>query len=227
MIASAKEIDALNITLFNSCINFTNVHLCNYCTKIFIIVNACVCRRSVDNKALILSYPILSAQPRGGTPVPVHLSIIQTVEFRTPLLLPLYSMDNTVFIPGVPFYSTQIPEILVRKQMEQTILVRFGQNIWQHLLRWSTLDRPTGMTEMTLSIWHNCCHCYCSSVPCLQVPTQTHSGLGLTSVQLECSVPLGVWNFQNFEQEFLLNGTHHKARCGWHSSAVTWDDKRF
>ena len=55
MIASVKEIDALNITLFNSCINFTNVHLCNYCTKIFvIIVNTCVCRRSVDNKALIL-----------------------------------------------------------------------------------------------------------------------------------------------------------------------------
>ena len=63
MIASAKEIDALNITLFNSCINFTNVHLCNYCTKIFVIfVNACVCRRSVDNKALILSYPILMRQ---------------------------------------------------------------------------------------------------------------------------------------------------------------------
>ena len=57
----AKEIDALNITLFNSCINFTNVHLCNYCTKIFVIVvNTCVCRCSVDNKALILSYPILS-----------------------------------------------------------------------------------------------------------------------------------------------------------------------
>ena len=57
MIASAKEIDALNITLFNSCINFTNVHLCNYCTKIFVtVVNTCVCRRSVDNKALILSY---------------------------------------------------------------------------------------------------------------------------------------------------------------------------
>ena len=54
MIASAKEIDALNITLFNSCINFTNVHLCNYCTKIFVIVvKTCVCRRSVDNKALI------------------------------------------------------------------------------------------------------------------------------------------------------------------------------
>ena len=60
MIACAKEIDALNITLFNSCRNFTNVHLCNYGTKIFIIVvNTCVCRRSVDNKALIL---ILSYQ---------------------------------------------------------------------------------------------------------------------------------------------------------------------
>ena len=61
MIACAKEIDALNITLFNSCINFTNVHLCNYYgTKIVIIVvNTCVCRRSVDNKALIL---ILSYQ---------------------------------------------------------------------------------------------------------------------------------------------------------------------
>ena len=58
MIASAKEIDALNITLF-SCINSTNVHLCNYCTKIFVIVvNTCVCRRSVDNKAVILSYPV-------------------------------------------------------------------------------------------------------------------------------------------------------------------------
>ena len=38
------------------CINSTNVHLCNYCTKIFVIVvNTCVCRRSVDNKAAILS----------------------------------------------------------------------------------------------------------------------------------------------------------------------------
>ena len=56
MIASAKEIDALNITLF-SCINSTNVHLCNYFTKIFVIVvNTCVCKRSVDNKAVILSY---------------------------------------------------------------------------------------------------------------------------------------------------------------------------
>jgi len=68
MIASAKEIDALNITLFNSCINFTNVHLCNYCTKIFVIVlNTCVCRRSVDNKALILSYPIHTSSSNSMT----------------------------------------------------------------------------------------------------------------------------------------------------------------
>ena len=116
---------------------------------------------------------------------------------------------SKVWVQGHLLIQLQILEILVRKQMEQTILVRFGQNIWQHLWRWST-----GMTEMTLSIWNNCCPRYCSSVPCLQVPTQTHSGLGLRSVQLECTVPLGVWNFQNFKHEFLLNGTHHKARCG-------------
>ena len=73
MIASAKAIDVFIITLFNSCINFTNVHLCNYCTKIFVIVvNTCVCRRSVDNKALILSYPI-SEQRREPTTNSTHI----------------------------------------------------------------------------------------------------------------------------------------------------------
>ena len=60
--------------------------------------------------------------------------------------------------------------------MEQTILIWFCQNIWQHLWRWSTLDCPTaGMTEMTLSIWHNCCPRYCSSVPSAykQLPKHT------------------------------------------------------
>ena len=57
VIACGKEKDALNITLSN-CINSTNEHLCNYCTKIFVIVvKTCVCRRSVENKAAILSYP--------------------------------------------------------------------------------------------------------------------------------------------------------------------------
>ena len=73
MITSAKAIDVLIITLFNSCINFTNVHLCNYCTKIFVIVvNTCVCRRSVDNKALILSYPI-SEQGREPSTNSTHI----------------------------------------------------------------------------------------------------------------------------------------------------------
>ena len=57
VIACRKEEDALNITLSN-CINSTNVHLSNYCTKIFVIVvKTCVCRRSVENKAAFLSYP--------------------------------------------------------------------------------------------------------------------------------------------------------------------------
>ena len=65
------------VTLFNSCINFTNVHLCNYCTKIFVIVvNTCVCRCSVDNKALILSYPILIvSSPPSPPPTPPYLNL--------------------------------------------------------------------------------------------------------------------------------------------------------
>ena len=67
MIASAKEIAALNITLFNSRINFENIHLCNYCTKIFvIIVNTCVYRRSVDNKALSIYLSIYQCNAGGG-----------------------------------------------------------------------------------------------------------------------------------------------------------------
>ena len=63
----------------NSCINFTNVHLCNYCTKIFvIIVNTCVCRRSVDNKALILSYPIHRPPPPPPTPSPRLITKLQS-----------------------------------------------------------------------------------------------------------------------------------------------------
>ena len=55
--------------VFNSRINFAkNMHLCNYCTKIFVIVvNTCVYRRSVDNKALIY-LSILSAPAPGNLP---------------------------------------------------------------------------------------------------------------------------------------------------------------
>ena len=62
--------------LFNSCINFTNVLLCNYCTKIFVIVvNTCVCRCSVDNKALILSYPTLIVSSPPSPPHPPYLNL--------------------------------------------------------------------------------------------------------------------------------------------------------
>ena len=40
----------------------------------------------------------------------------------------------------------KIPEISIRNQMEQTILVRSNQNIWDHLHRWSTL---TGLVHLT------------------------------------------------------------------------------
>ena len=95
MIASAKAIDVFIITLFNSCINFTNVHLCNYCTKIFVIVvNTCVCRRSVDNKALILSYPILSylgARERTNNKLNPHMA--STPGFQPgPSLVPRYNI---------------------------------------------------------------------------------------------------------------------------------------
>jgi len=92
MIASAKEIDALNITLFNSCINFTNVHLCNYCTKIFVIVvNTCVCRRSVEKHLSypypilsypILSYPILSDNRTYLTSSGINVRVISSFFFR-------------------------------------------------------------------------------------------------------------------------------------------------
>ena len=171
------------------------------------------------------------------------------MEFRTLLLLSLYTTDNTVFIPGGILTEAILMKNSINAKDVSKVWVEghlfiqpsfrkfwwkanrtdhYG-SVWQEYLTtpfnwWSTLDCPTGMTEMTLSIWHNCCPCSYSSVSCLQLPTQTHSGLGLRSVQLECTVPLGVWNFQNFEQEFLLNGMHHKARCGWRSSVVSWVD---
>ena len=104
---------------------------------------------------------------------------------------------------GAFLFNPQIPEILVRKQMEQTILVRFGQNIWQHLSRWSTLDCPTGMTEMTLSIWHNCCPCSYSSVSCLQAPTQAHTGLGqVCTIGMYCTI--GCVEFPKFQTRIFV-----------------------
>ena len=89
MIASAKEKDTLNITL-SSCINSTNVHLRNYCTKIFVVVvNKCVCRRSVNNKAAILSYPIS---------YPINTLDINRIDFS---ILQFYNFVNSSSWPGL------------------------------------------------------------------------------------------------------------------------------
>ena len=162
------------------------------------------------------------------------------MESWTPLLLPLYSMDardiltkgilminsinakdvSKVWVEGRLFIQPQIPEILVRKQTEQTILVRFeGGTLWTVLLVWPKWQFPFDIIVVTSTA-----HLY----PAYKYLPK-HTVAWVRSVQLECtSVPLGcVEFFQNFKQEFLLNGTHHKARCGWHSSAVSWVDKRF
>ena len=65
----------------------------------------------------------------------------------------------------------KIPEISVRNQMEQTISIRSDRKIWDHPSRWSTLTgqvTSVGRTEMSLSIWQNCCPQYRSFVSCLQ-----------------------------------------------------------
>ena len=82
--------------------------------------------------------------------------------------------------------------------MERTISVWSDRNIRDQLWRWSTLTGlviSVGRTEMTLSIWQNV-------VPstALLYPAYKNNN------QPECTVPLGKWNFRNFELEFLLNG---------------------
>ena len=94
-----------------------------------------------------------------------------------------------------------------------------GGTLWTVLLVWPKWQFPFDIIVVTSTA-----HLY----PAYKYPPK-HTVAWVRSVQLECtSVPLGcVEFFQNFKQEFLLNGTHHKARCGWHSSAVPWVDKRF
>ena len=128
---------------------------------------------------------------------------------------------------GVCLFNPKFRKFWVESKSNRLFWFGFARIFWQHLWRWSTLDCPTGMTEMTLSIWHNCCSRYCSSVPSAYEHLPKHTVAWVRSVQLKCTVPLGVWNFQNFKQNFVLNGTYHEARCGRHSSGVSWVDKRF
>ena len=98
------------------------------------------------------------------------------------------------------------------------------------------LTTPLKVVHFGLSYWYDrndpfhltyCCSRYCSSVPSAYEHLPKHTVAWVRSVQLECTVPLGVWNFQNFKQNFVLNGTYHEARCGRHSSGVSWVDKMF
>ena len=63
-----------------------------------------------------------------------------------------------------------------------------------------------GLTEMSLSIWQNCCPQYRSFI--LFTRTITKRAVAwVGSVQPEYTVLLrGMWNFRNFKPDFLLNG---------------------
>ena len=101
---------------------------------------------------------------------------------------------EAVHAPRPPGCSPKIPEISVRNQMEQSISIRSDRNIWDHPSRWSTLTgqvTSVGRTEMSLSIWQNCCPQYRSFVSCLQKKrkkrkekknNQTRGGLGRVCV---------------------------------------------
>ena len=72
--------------------------------------------------------------------------------------------------------------------------------------------RLVARTDMSLSIWQNCCSHYRS--PAYKNTNQTRSGLGRV-----CATgmyhPLGTWNFRNFKPEFLLNRKRPRTVLGF------------
>lgn len=95
--------------------------------------------------------------------------------------------------------------------MKQTILDWSDQNIWDHLWRWSTLTGPVILviqTGMSLFIWQksivvpSTAHLYCASL------TITHTKFKcvvawIGTAQLEYTLPLDMWNFQNFKLDYF------------------------
>ena len=75
--------------------------------------------------------------------------------------------------------------------------VRSDQNICGQCWQWSSLIGLlilVSQIEMSLSTWQNCCSQYHYFTFCLQ--EQTKLALALVGcVQLECTAPLGKWNF--------------------------------
>ena len=80
------------------------------------------------------------------------------------LLVPLWQLGPLSIQP-------KSPEILVGTSNGRTISVWSDQNIRDQLWRWSTLTTlvfSVGRTEMSLSIWENCCPQCRSFLSCVQ-----------------------------------------------------------
>ena len=105
-------------------------------------------------------------------------------------------------------------------QMEVTFSVWSDRNIRDHLWRWSTLIGPVisvGRTEIPLSNRQNCFPQYRSFVSCLHwriISKRAVAWVG--SVQPECTLQLGTWNFRNFKPELFFNG----KRPRWHEETI-------
>ena len=131
-----------------------------------------------------------------------HVSVIWSLFQSKSTLIADTQWDNTDTIarPGTLSIRHKIPEISVRNQMERTISAWSDRNIWGYLWRWSTLAGPIiliGRTEMCLFI------SALTFVSCLQITKRAVARVG--SVQSECTVRLGTWNFRIFEPKFLSN----------------------
>ena len=111
------------------------------------------------------------------------------------------------FSPGYSFFLElsdgalsilpKIPEILVRNQMEQTISVRSDRNIWDHLWRSVGPKVPFHLTKLLFLV-----PLFCILLT-RRITKRAVAWVG--SVQPECTISLGTWNFRNFELEFSLN----------------------
>ena len=94
--------------------------------------------------------------------------------------------------------------------MERTISVWSDRNIQDQLWRWSSLTWFGHFSWSDQNVPFNNLTKLLSSVPLfciLFTRTMTkHAVAWVGSVQPECTIPLGTWNFRNFKPEFLLNG---------------------
>ena len=98
------------------------------------------------------------------------------------------------------FLSTQNSGLVY--QMEQTITVWSHQNIRDQLWRLSTLTGQVISVPFHLTKLLSPVPLFCILLTRI-ITKRTVAWFG--SVQPECIIPLGTWNFRNFKPEFLLN----------------------